>query len=298
MPPATVSIVAVLLMQQQPLEAVVYTDWGSLNSVAPDGKRAVRCRRLQAGRGGSAPEAGEAAWNRTGTKLVVDLGRHEQPRELEILDRRCKSELLLERSAGSRAPIWSGDGTKIYAATGEAGEDRTILRVWNARGVRLPDIRLTGAEPFRFIARVSLSPSGEQVAAMLDARKISIGSFEGSELRITTTVGFDFVEGPAWIDERTVVVIGEHEGRRGLWQLDVSRGSRMFVNIEGFNLFGDVTVSPSRSDLAFCAVPAGADETSYALWRYSLRRKSMRRLAASIDPYNPAPWWGPQVGDK
>jgi hypothetical protein len=258
----------------------------------------VRCRRLQAGKGGSAPEAGEAAWNRTGTKIVVDLGRHEQPRELEILDHRCKRELVLERSAGSRAPIWSVDGTKIYAASRGKGEDRTKLRVWNASGVRLPDIRLTGVESFQFIARVGLSPSGGQVAAMLDARKISIGSFEGPELQITTTVDFDFVEGPAWIDERTIVVIGEHEGRRGLWQLDASNGNRIFLKIEGFNLFGDVTVSPSHSDLAFCAVPVGADETRYALWRYSLQRKSMRRLATSIDPYNPAPWWGPQNGDR
>jgi sugar phosphate isomerase/epimerase len=38
---------------------------------------------------------------------------------------------------------------------------------------------------------------------MLDAQKISIATFEGSALRVTTTVDFDFVEGPAWIDEGT-----------------------------------------------------------------------------------------------
>ena len=133
---------------------------------------------------------------------------------------------------------------------------------------------------------------------MLDAQKISIATFQGSALRVTTTVDFDFVEGPAWIDEGTVVVIGTHEGRRGLWQLDVSSGNRVFVNIKGFNLFGDVSVSPSRGELAFCAVQVGIDETRYALWRYSLRDKSMHRLAASIDPYHPAPWWGPQIVEK
>jgi dipeptidyl aminopeptidase/acylaminoacyl peptidase len=267
----------------QPLEDIVYTSDGNLESVSPDGKKHRRCRPLARSQEYSSP-----AWNATKTWLTFEAGPHDEKSRLYVVSSRCADVKPLADSEGFIRPTWSPDGARIFAVSYGL---KDAVGAWQPTGERLPDVPVERDGPHHPFQTIEVSPSGRR-AALLNERfeNITIAAFDGERMKVTTTLprGFSYVSGARWLTDNQLLFVGKKsEETAQLWRLNVDSGKPSVVAMPSLEVRDWVAVSPDRKQAVVCAGPTKEEAPAWSLWRYSFKTRELARITKGQEDVEP-----------
>jgi len=234
---------------QAPLRPIIYTSWGQLLSVSPDGRAGVACGRIRA-------EVKSPSWSPSGAMFAAEIGSHDGPSRLAILDDRCRIVRYLEDSTDFIRPTWSPDGLHIVALSYSLGR---AVRRWDVNGGIPSTVQISGYEhEYAFPQGLSYGPSGARAVILSDrferflVVKAGPGAFE--VVRVVAR-DFEYVAQAAWLDEHNIVFVGRREGdETELWMLDIDGDVTERIGIDGLWLRDYVALSPDRQSAIVCGV--------------------------------------------
>ena len=278
-----VSLLAMLAgaSPRQGLGPIAYDASGELLSVSPEGER-IRCAQTLLG------EIRSPAWSPSGRFLLVEMGRHDGPHRLAILDSWCRLQRYAKESSAFIRPHWAPDGKSFFAlnyslphALGRWSQDGKTFSIFPVTGLNSGSGRLQG---------FSFSPSGTQAAVLEDFKTYQFGDVaaDGIHLNPGALEGFSYVSGGVFLSEHEFVFIGQKDTQlQQLWSFDVRSGTTRNLGIEGFALRDFVAVSPDGAFLVVCAARTGTPATAWSLWRFSVAAREMFQLTRGTEDVSP-----------
>jgi hypothetical protein len=232
-------------------------------------------------------EFSSPSWRPDGSGLVVEVGKHDGPHSLVLLDRRGRTTATLDGSAEHIRPVWAPDGRHVFAIDYELG--RAIAR-WDANGKSRTEIPVTGYADSAGFQMIALSPSGRRAALLgMDFRQLVIVKVSDTQW-VTERVapsGFSFVSQSAWVDDERLIFVGEKDGSRGeLWELNVADGSVRRIGIDGLWLRDQMALSPGGDSVIVTATAVGAP-LRWTLWRFEIATRMKSQLTTGIEDVDP-----------
>jgi hypothetical protein len=255
----------------QDLHLILYTAWGRLCSVSPGGGD-QHCLR-------SINEFDSPSWQPGGTRIAAEMGQHDGPHSLTLLNARGRPIRRLDSSSGYIRPVWSPDGRHIFAVNYDLG---SAISRWDANGGSKTVLRVGGGpEPGRAFQMISFSPSGKRAALLtMDFREMVLATVDDSLFSVFANLprDFSYVSQSVWVDEEHLLFIGKRDTNQGeLWQLSISDGSVTKRGIEGLWLRDQIAISPDRQSVVVTAVE-GSARTDWNVWKSSLVTQRRSRL--------------------
>ncbi|MDH3975162.1 MAG: hypothetical protein OEV42_12850, partial [Deltaproteobacteria bacterium] len=214
---------------------------------------------------------------------------HDGVHDLVLLSSKGKFETRLENSSSFIRPVWSPDGSYIYAISYSLG---TQIGRWGKNGKSFRTIPILGADGmFKYAQMLAFSPSGTRLSILVDKfQTMLLADVHTDVIKVQRQVplNFTYVSGSAWLDESRLLFIGTQEGnRQELWEMKASDGSVTKKGIPNLWLRDFLTLSPDRRTVVVCGVSDNGKETKWNLWKYSLETAALVRLTSGTEDVEP-----------
>lgn len=262
------------------LAPIVFVSSGQLcSSSGTDGARTTCLDRRE--------EFSSPSWRPDGSGLVVEVGKHDGPHSLVLLDRRGRKTAKLDGSSEHIRPVWAPDGRHVFAIDYDLG--RAVAR-WDENGKNRTEIPVTGYTDSAAFQMIAFAPSGRRAALLdRDFRRLVIVRVSDAQW-VTEQVapsGFSYVSQSAWVGDERVMFVGKRDGSRGeLWELNVADGSVRRVGIDGLWLRDQMALSPSGDSVIVTATADGAP-LRWTLWRLAIATGVKTQITKGIEDVDP-----------